>query len=86
VSDFLSAKAHRAHRPSIAIMAKPVMMLYQGGQGRRFRRALGEEMILERKNSKDSAIWNLDRVVYRAMEQVNLSQEDDGQKYQHASL
>ncbi|KAI9287247.1 dihydrouridine synthase-domain-containing protein [Umbelopsis sp. AD052] len=86
VNDFLSAKGHGAHRPSIAIMAKPVMMLYQGGLGRRFRRALGEEMILERKNSKDLAIWNLDRVVYRAMEQVNLNQESDEPKYQRASL
>lgn len=86
VNDFLSAKAHGAHRPSIAIMAKPVMMLYQGGQGRRFRRALGEEMILERKKSKDSAIYNLDRVVYRAMEQVNVTQDDDVPQYQRASL
>ncbi|CAO3680306.1 unnamed protein product [Umbelopsis ramanniana] len=86
VSDFLSAKAHGAHRPSIAIMAKPVMMLYQGGQGRRFRRALGEEMIMERKKSKDSAIYNLDRVVYRAMEEVNVTQDDDVPQYQRASL
>jgi hypothetical protein len=86
VNDFLSARAQGAHRPSIAIMAKPVMMLYQGGQGRRFRRALGEEMIMERKKSKDSAIYNLDRVVYRAMEQVNVIQEDDVPQYQRASL
>jgi hypothetical protein len=70
----------------MAIMAKPVMMLYQGGQGRWFRRALGEEMIRERKSNKDSGVWDLERVVYRAMEQVNLSQEDDIPQYQRASL
>lgn len=86
VNDFLSAKANGTHRPSIAIMAKPVMMLYQGGQGRRFRRALGEEMISERKKCKDMAVYNLDHVVYRAMEQVKVTQDDDESKYQRASL
>lgn len=62
------------------------MMLYQGGQGRRFRRALGEEMIRDRKSSKDPNAGYLERVVYRALEQVNIRQEDNQALHQHASL
>lgn len=67
-------------------MIKPIMMLYQGGFGRRFRRALGEEMINERRNNKDASRWNLERVVYRAMEQVNFSQGNDLPMYEQANL
>lgn len=70
----------------MAIMIKPIMMLYQGGPGRKFRRALGEEMINERRNNKDASRWNLERVVYRAMEQVNFSQGDDQPMYEQANL
>jgi len=86
VDRFLSSKPQGSHRPSMAIMIKPIMMLYQGGQGRRFRRALGEEMIRDRKSSKDPNAGYLERVVYRALEQVNIRQEDNQALHQHASL
>jgi hypothetical protein len=70
----------------MAIMVKPLMMLYQGGYGRRFRRALGEAMTEARKSHSHKSHWDLAPVVYRAIAQAKLVDIENGQQYQQASM
>ncbi|CAM0137972.1 unnamed protein product [Umbelopsis sp. WA50703] len=86
VEDFLTSKPANSHLPSMAIMVKPLMMLYQGGYGRRFRRALGEAMTEARKSHSHKSHWDLAPVVYRAIAQAKLVDIENGQQYQQASM
>ncbi|KAG2176122.1 hypothetical protein INT43_005355, partial [Umbelopsis isabellina] len=86
VDDFLTSKPAGSHLPSMAIMMKPLMMLYRSGYGRRFRRALGEGMTEARKSYPHKCHWDLAPVVYKALEQAKIVDIENDQHCKQASM